>query len=173
MQLKEKLISKEEIENRIIRLAREIERDYAGQEVVLVGILKGSFIFLSDLSRWLELNHTIDFISVSSYGDTGNEQGEVKLLMDTSQNLAGKHVILVEDIVDSGNTIKYIMDIFKTRHINSIKVCSLIKRNKKEHDGIVDYYGFIVNSDKWLVGYGLDYKEQYRTLPYIQVIATE
>ena len=87
--------------------------------------------------------------------------------MDTTQNLAGKDVIIVEDIVDSGNTIRYIKDIFKTRHVNSIKVCSLIKRNRKEHDDIVDYYGFIVDDDKWLVGYGLDYKEQYRTLPNI------
>jgi len=90
--------------------------------------------------------------------------------MDTNQNLSGKNVIIIEDIVDSGNTLKYVKEMFRTRHVSSIRVCSFIKRNKEEHDDIVDYYGFIVDNNKWLIGYGLDYKEQYRTYPDIWTI---
>lgn len=156
------------IEERVYELSSEIENDYfdkQDKDLVLVGILKGSFIFLADLSRSLSIPHTIDFISISSYGESGSDQGEVKLLMDTSQNLAGKNVILVEDIVDSGNTVRYIMDIFKHRHINSIKVCSLVRRESGNPD--IDYCGFVAKDSDWLVGYGLDYKEQNRTLPSI------
>lgn len=162
------IYTQEDIEKRVNELATQIDYDYFSKEnFVIVGVLKGSFIFMADLSRAIHLPHTIDFISIESYGMSGDAQGEVRLLLDTKQNIAGKNVLLVEDIVDSGNTIRYIMQILNTRGAKSIKVCTLLKREGADDGGVVNYCGFVVPLDKWLVGYGLDYKEEHRTLPNI------
>ena len=157
------IYSNEEIESAIMSLALKIDEDYKNKEPVLIGVLKGSYIFLSDLSRMLMEDHTIDFICIESYGMNGKNQGEVRLLLDTNQNLEGKDVIIVEDIVDSGKTIEYIKNIMSSKGAKSVAVCSLLVK-KKIRD--IDYYGFVA-PDKWLVGYGLDYKEKYRDLEEI------
>ena len=142
------IYSVEEIEDAVISLALKIDEDYKKKKPVLIGVLKGSYIFLSDLSRVLMEEHTIDFICIESYGMNGQTQGEVRLLLDTNQNLEGKDVIIVEDIVDSGKTIDYIKNIMASKGAKSVAVCSLLVK-KKIRD--IDYYGFVA-PDKWLVG---------------------
>jgi hypoxanthine phosphoribosyltransferase len=166
------LISEEQIDRRVHELAAEIDRDYAdADEVVLVGGLKGSFIFLADLSRRLTIQRRIEFIALSSYED-GAESGAVRLLMDMRTDVRGRHVLIVEDIVDTGNTLRYLIDMLQAREPASLRCCALVR--KKERVGsevVVHYLGFDI-PDRWVVGYGLDLHEQNRTLPYIAVVDT-
>ena len=174
------LIDAATIERRVDEIASEINRDYrnVSDPLILVGILKGSFIFLSDLSRKLRIPHVIDFIAISSYGNQGTEQGNVRMLqgteqgnvrmlMDTRENMSGRDVLIVEDIIDSGKTLDYLQRNFATRGAKSVRIATFLdKKERHKTDIKLDYMGFEI-PDVWVVGYGLDYKEKYRTLPYI------
>jgi hypoxanthine phosphoribosyltransferase len=167
------LISQQAIARRLDELAAEISRDYAGAgEVLLVGVLRGAFIFLADLSRRLTVPCAVDFISVSSY--TGAVQaGGVRLVLDVRSSLAGRHVLLVEDIVDSGHTLDYLLRTFAAREPASLKSCVLTRKpGRLEVEVPIDYLGFDI-PDEWVVGYGLDLDDRLRTLPYIGVVAPE
>jgi hypoxanthine phosphoribosyltransferase len=165
------LISEDDIQARVAELAAQISNDYSdGSDLVMVGVLKGSFIFLADLSRRLSIPRTIEFIAVSSYGSGSVSSGAVRLVMDVRGNIEGKHVLIVEDIVDTGHTLKYLIGMMKSHRPASVKTIALVRKAESaEVDVTVDYLGFDIG-DEWVVGYGLDYAEQNRTLPYIGVI---
>lgn len=165
------LISEKEIDARVGELAAEISADYTDKgELVLIGVLKGAFIFLADLSRRLTIPRHIEFIAVSSYEHGDVPSGAVRLVMDVRESIEGRHVLVVEDIVDTGQTIHYLIDMLKSRNPASIRTCALLhKEHKTEVDVDVDYLGFTIG-DEWVVGYGLDYAEQDRSLPYIGVV---
>jgi len=162
------LISYEAIEQKVGELAARISKDYAGRTpLLLVGVLKGSFIFLADLSRKISIPHAVDFIALSSYANATKSTGEVRLIMDLRQAIAGKHVLIVEDIVDTGHTLAYLTHILGAREPASLETCALVhKPSRRVVDVQLDYVGFDI-PDKWVVGYGLDYADQYRTLPYV------
>ena len=168
------LISEEEIQTRVLELAKQISADYSdSDDLVLVGVLKGSFIFLADIARRLTIPRTIEFIAVSSYGNGSRSTGAVRLLMDVRGNIEGKHVLIVEDIVDTGHTLKYLMGILESHRPTSVKTCALVRKAERaEVEVNVDYLGFDIG-DEWVVGYGLDYAERNRTLPYIGVISPD
>ena len=161
------LVSEEAIQTRVSELAVQLSKDYAGVEhVFLVGILKGAFIFLADLARQLSASHSVDFMALSSYGNTASSTGEVRLIMDLREPILNKHVVIVEDIVDSGHTLHYLYRVLGEREPASLKTCVLV-RKERENLGIpVDYLGFDI-PDVWVVGYGLDFADKHRTLPYI------
>ena len=166
------LISAEAIAARVDELAAQLDQDYADSgELVLVGVLKGSFIFLADLSRKLTIPHRVEFISVSSYGDReSDEAGAVRLIMDVRHAILDKHVLVVEDIVDTGHTLSYLLRLLKARAPASLRACTLLhKPDRSEVDVVVDYVGFTI-PDEWVVGYGLDYAERHRTLPNLCAI---
>ena len=165
------LICEDEIQARVGALARQISDDFKDiDELVMVGVLKGSFIFLADLSRQLTIPRTIEFIAVSSYGDGSVHSGAVRLVMDVRGNIENKHVLIVEDIVDTGHTIKYLTGMLESHRPASIRTAALVRKAERaEVEVTVDYLGFDIG-DEWVVGYGLDYAEQNRTLPYIGVI---
>ena len=167
----EVMISEEKILRRVDELAEEISRDYADKDgVVLVGVLKGSFIFLADLSRRLTIPRTIEFIAVSSYGDSSVQTGAVRLVMDVRGSIEDKHVLIVEDIVDTGHTLAYLMGIMESHRPATIRACALLhKPVRAEVEVDIDYIGFTI-PDEWVVGYGLDYAERDRTLPYIGIV---
>ncbi len=167
----EVMISEAEISQRVDELAAQISEDYADKgDVVLIGVLKGSFIFLADLSRRLSIPRTIEFIAVSSYGNRSVSSGAVRLVMDVRGSIEGRHVIIVEDIVDTGHTLDYLMGIMDSHRPASVKCCALLhKPVRAEVDVEVDYIGFTI-PDEWVVGYGLDYAEHDRTLPYIGIV---
>jgi hypoxanthine phosphoribosyltransferase len=160
------LLDEARIQARVAKLAAEISADYADcDDLIMVGVLKGAFIFLSDLSRRLTIPRSVDFMAVSSY--SGSVSGNVRMLMDIRRNIEGKHVLLVEDIADTGRTLLYLSELLSTRQPASIRTCSLVRKlDRMEHDLHIDYLGFDI-PDVWVVGYGLDYDEQFRALPYI------
>ena len=162
------LIDADTIQRRVTELARIITKDYKDvEDLVLVGVLKGSFILLSDLSRKLGVTHTVDFIALSSYGNLEKSSGNVRMIMDVRENLAGKHVLIIEDILDSGYTLDYLKRNFESRRPASLKTVALLdKPDRRVVEVEIDYLGFEI-PDVWVVGYGLDYAEKYRTLPYI------
>ena len=173
--LLEPLFSEKEIETRVARLASRINADYAGRgNLVLIGVLKGSFIFLSDLARRLTIPHRVEFIAVSSYGARESTDPEsVRLLMDVRHAVTGDHVMIVEDIVDTGRTLAYLLRLMEARRPASLTTCTLLhKPDRTEEVVAIDYLGFTI-PDVWVVGYGLDYAEQYRTLPYIADLPEE
>jgi hypoxanthine phosphoribosyltransferase len=170
------LVTEEEIASKVADLAARIDRDYADSgTLVLIGVLKGSFVFLADLARRLTVPHRVEFIAVSSYGDRESEEhlGSVRLLMDVRHDIAGQHVLVVEDIVDTGHTIAYLQRLLGARGPASLRLCTLLhKPDRTEADVVIDYLGFAI-PDVWVVGYGLDYAERYRTLPYIGELGPE
>ncbi|HOK23723.1 MAG TPA: hypoxanthine phosphoribosyltransferase [Candidatus Hydrothermia bacterium] len=167
------LISEDQIRQRITELASQIEKDFMGEVPILVGILKGSFVFLADLMRKLNMDVQVDFLGVSSYGKSTKTSGIVKILKDLGTSIEGRDVILVEDICDSGLTLKYIVDLLRSRKPRTIKVCVLLDKKERKVVNInLDYVGFEV-PDRFLVGYGLDYGERYRNLPYIRELFPE
>jgi len=167
------LISEDEIQQRVAALAAEIDRDYRNAEhIVLIGILKGAFIFTADLARKLTIPHSVDFMSISSYGDQTISDGAVRLIMDLRKPVIGKHVIVVEDIVDSGHTMNYLYQTLQGRNPASLKTCTLFKKTRDHLDVPLDYIGFEL-PDVWVVGYGLDYADTHRTLPYIAELKKE
>ena len=165
------LISEEQIHSRVDELAAQISADYADKgNIVLVGVLKGSFIFLADLARRLTIPRTIEFIAVSSYGDRSVSTGAVRLLMDVRGPIVDRHVLIVEDIVDTGHTLKYLIGVLESHRPASIRTCTLLhKAESAEVDVAIDYTGFSIG-DEWVVGYGLDFAERDRTLPYIGTV---
>ena len=166
------LVSTAQIERRVKELADEISLDYDGvKQIYLIGILKGAFIFLADLCRQLKIPHIVDFMAVSSYGKTANT-GAVRLIMDLREPIDGQHAIIVEDIADSGKTLKYLYQVLKWHNPASLKTCVLLRKNKDILDIPMNYVGFDI-PNAWVVGYGLDYADQYRTLPYIAELKPE
>lgn len=167
----EELISEARIQERVDELAAQISADYAGKApLVLIGVLKGSFVFLADLARRLTIPRLIEFIAVSSYEHGSIQTGGVRLVMDVRGNIEGKHVLIVEDIVDTGNTLHYLIDMLASHRPASICTCTLLhKTERAEVEVPLDYVGFTI-PDEWVVGYGLDYLERNRTLPYIGII---
>ncbi len=163
------LIREEEIRQRVGELAEVISRDYAeADELLLVGVLRGCFIFLADLARQLTIPRRVDFIAVQSY--QGASSGAVRLIKDVQSDLAGRHVLIVEDIIDSGRTLSYLLETFRARRPASLKTCVFVrKRCQREIDVAIDYLGLEI-PDVWVVGYGLDYNDHFRTLPYIGVL---
>ncbi|PYR58114.1 MAG: hypoxanthine phosphoribosyltransferase [Acidobacteria bacterium] len=165
------LIRSEEIQSRIRALAGEIEADYPpNDEIHLVGVLKGGFMFMADLVRAMSSRVTLDFMAVSSYGKGTRSSGEVRVLKDLDSGLEGRNVIIVEDIVDTGLTLHYMQDILKARFPRSLRTaCLLSKPSRRQVDVKVDYIGFTIE-DRFVVGYGLDYAEKYRNLPDIAIL---
>lgn len=164
------LISEQEVEKRIQELADQITRDYAGKEVHLICVLKGSIFFTCELAKRIPLPVTFDFMSVSSYGNEMVSSGRVKIVKDLDEAIEGKNVIVIEDIIDSGRTLSYLMDLLKVRKPESLRLCTLLdKPERRVTDVSVDYTGFEI-PDKFVIGYGLDYAQKYRNLPYIGVI---
>ncbi len=170
----ETLISEESILARVDELAARISLDYSDKdEIVLVGVLKGAFIFLADLSRRLSIPRQTEFIAVSSYEQGSRHSGAVRLVMDVRRSIEGKHVLIVEDIVDTGHTLHYLIEMLKSRNPASIRTCALVHKEAcTEVDVEIDYLGFTIG-DEWVVGYGLDFDEKDRTLPYIGVVPRE
>jgi hypoxanthine phosphoribosyltransferase len=169
----ETLITSEQIQRRVDELAQAIAADYGAEPVLLVSVLKGSFVFLADLSRRLGSNFTVDFVHVSSYGDGDKSSGIVQIRKDLDVNIEGKHVLLVEDIVDTGATLNHLRELLGTRHPKSIKVVSLLsKPDARTTPAAIEYVGFEIPS-RFVVGYGLDHAERYRNLPYIAVLHHE
>jgi hypoxanthine phosphoribosyltransferase len=169
------LISEDVIAARVDQLAARIDADYADADLlVLIGVLKGSFIFLSDLARKLTIPHRVEFIAVSSYGARQTEQPEsVRLLMDVRHAIAGEHVLLVEDIVDTGHTLAYLKRLLEARRPASLKTCTLLHKPDRTEEYVeLDYLGFTI-PDVWVVGYGLDFAERHRTLPFIAELPEE
>jgi hypoxanthine phosphoribosyltransferase len=160
------LIATEQIQNRVQELADQINRDYASVDrLYIVGILKGAFIFMADLTRRLNIPHIVDFMALSSYGKT-TSSGTVRILMDLRESIEGQHVLIVEDILDSGNTLNYLCRILKDREPASLHTCVLVRKIRPDVDLPIDYLGFDI-PDVWVVGYGLDFADRHRTLPYI------
>ncbi len=168
------LYSEEELKRRVAVLGEQISRDYADKDnVVLVGILRGSYIFMADLSRSITIPCRIDFMAASSYGKGTSSSGQIEIKKDLSDPIQNAHVILVEDILDSGNTLDYLTKILTARNPASIRICTLLDKPERRVKPITaDYYGFLV-PDAFVVGYGLDYAEKYRNLPYIGILKPE
>ena len=171
--IQEILFSEEQLKARVAEIARQIETDYAGKEIMLISVLRGSFIFMADLCRAIQLPCTLDFMSVSSYGKSTTSSGQVQITKDLSEDITGRHVIVVEDILDSGNTLSYLLKILENRHPASIRLCTLLDKPERRVKPVeVHYTGFTI-PDAFVVGYGLDYAERYRNLPYIGVLKPE
>jgi len=168
------LLDAETIQARVRELAVEIERDYPdGEDIHLVGVLKGAFVFMADLVRAMTPRVSLDFIALSSYAKSTKSSGEVRLLKDLDFGLQGRHVIIVEDIVDTGLTLTYLQDILRARSPKTLRTaCLLSKPSRRQVDVTVEYIGFTIE-DRFVVGYGLDYAERYRNLSYIAVLNEE
>ena len=163
------LISEEMIQARVKELGAEISRDYEGRDLIIVSILKGGVYFLTDLTRSINIPHVIDFMVVSSYGDSQETSGIVRLVKDLKEDIRRRHVILIEDIIDTGLTLDYLLKNLKAREPASIEVCSFLsKPSRRKIEVPVKYLGYEV-PDEFAVGYGLDYKQKYRNLPFICV----
>ncbi|MBS0155102.1 MAG: hypoxanthine phosphoribosyltransferase [Nitrospira sp.] len=164
------IITQEQMRSRIRELGRQISADYAGKDLVLVGVLKGAYAFFADLARAIRIPVRVDFIVVTSYGTGAKTSGKVKLVTELTEQIKNKDVLLVEDIVDSGLTVQYLMKAFAKRKPKSIQVCTLLsKPERRVVDVHVQYTGFKI-SDQYVVGYGLDYQQKYRNLPYLAVL---
>lgn len=164
------LIDEEKIAKRVAELGAQIEKDYEGKEPIVVAILKGSIIFYGDLVRKIKLPMRFDTMAVSSYGSGTNSSGNVKIKKDMSHDICGKDVLIIEDIIDSGNTMKSLTALLEHRGAKSIKVCAFLdKPSRRQTDFEADYIGYSI-PDEFVVGYGLDYDEKYRNLPYIGVL---
>ena len=164
------LYSEEQLRQRVKELGGQITADYAGKEPVLASVLRGSYIFMADLTRAIDLPVTVDFMAVSSYGAGTKSSGQVEIKKDLSDSIEGRDLIIVEDILDSGNTLFYLMEILKARKPASIRICTLMdKPDRRTQPIVADYVGFTI-PDAFVVGYGLDYNEKYRNLPYVGIL---
>jgi hypoxanthine phosphoribosyltransferase len=162
-----------QIQKRIQELGEKITRDYEGKDLVVVGVLNGSFMFTADLVREIKTSHEIDFISVSSYGSGTSSTGQVKLELDLRKSIEGRDVLLVEDIIDTGHTLKFLRPMIEQRGPTSVKLASLLfKPARLQHEIEIDYLGFEIE-DKFVIGYGLDFDGKYRELPYIGIYGGE
>ncbi len=164
------LISEQKLQDRVAQMGAQISADYAGKSPLLVSVLRGSYIFMADLTRHIDLFSQVDFMAVSSYGSGTVSSGQVNIMKDLSSSIEGKDVIIVEDILDSGNTLHYLIQVLKARHPASIRLATLLDKPSRRTKPITaDYIGFEV-PDEFVVGYGLDYQELYRNLPYIGIL---
>jgi len=172
--LEEILVTEEALQKRIGELGAEISRDYQGKDLILVCILRGGVMFLSDLVRSISIPHMIDFMSVSSYGvGARRSRGQSRITLDLNTDIQNRHVLLVEDIVDSGYTVKAVIELLSGRQPKSLKICALLdKAERREVEVQIDYRGFVI-PDKFVFGYGLDADEYYRNLPFIGVLSAE
>ena len=169
--LDEILIDADTLQNRIAELGAEISRDYQGKDPQLICILRGGILFLTDLMRQISVPHTIDFMAISSYGAGGRQSsGQVRLTMDLKDDIHNRHVLLVEDIIDSGHTLSSVLELLAVRKPASLKICTLLdKADRREADVPIDYCGFVI-PDRFVFGYGLDLDEYYRNLPFIGIV---
>lgn len=167
------LITTEEINARVRELGQQITNDYAGQDILMIGVLRGAVIFMADLARAIKRPIDIDFMATSSYGASTSSSGVVKIIKDLDEAVQGRHVLIIEDIIDSGLTLNYLVDNLKSRKPASVRICTLLsKPDRRKVNVIVDYNGFII-PDYFVVGYGLDYAGKYRNLPFIGVLKPE
>lgn len=170
LKVTEVMITEEQLAQKVSELAKQIEKDFEGQSLLVVGILKGASVFVSDLIRKINLDVNIDFMSVSSYGNSTESSGTVKILKDLDVDIEGKNVLIVEDIIDSGLTLSNLVAALQTRNPKSLKICTLLDKPQRRTANIpVDYVGFVIE-DKFIVGYGIDWAERYRNLPYIGIV---
>jgi|SRR5438128_7917385 len=164
------LFTQQQIATRVAELGAQIERDHRSKDLVLVGVLKGAFVFVSDLARAIDLPLSVDFVGLASYGEATESSGVVKITSDLTRPIEGKHVIVVEDIVDTGLTMRYLLDNLSTRHPASLKICALLHKPSRLRTRIpIEYLGFTV-PDLFVVGYGLDVGEKFRNVPFIGVV---
>ena len=167
------LVSKEQLDKQVEELGARISKDYQGQELVIIGVLKGGFIFLADLARKITIPVDLDFMSVSSYGNSSKSSGVVKIIKDVDTNITGKHVLIVEDIIDTGLTLNHLVELLKTRGPLSVKVCAALdKPSRRKVDLKVDYKGIEI-PDEFVIGYGLDYAGKYRNVAEVCVLKRE
>lgn len=167
------IISETDLQARVTELAHEITRDYSeNDDLYMIGILKGAFIFLADLARKISVPHIVDFMALSSYGQTTTTTGAVRILMDLREPIENRNILLVEDIVDSGHTLSYLYKTLQGRRPASLRTCVLLQKERDSLDVPVDYLGFSI-PDVWVVGYGLDFADKHRTLPFIAELKPE
>lgn len=167
------LVSEQQLQEKIAQVGRQLTQDYAGKDLMLVGVLKGAIMFIVDLARAIELPLTLDFMAVASYGTSTETSGIVRILKDLDSSIEGKHVLIVEDIIDSGLTLNYILETLHTRNPASLRVCSLLSKPARRHVEVpIDYICFEI-PDEFVVGYGLDYNQIYRNLPFVGVLKPE
>lgn len=171
--IEETLYSEEEILKRVEEISMQISKDYEGKDLLIVGILKGSVIFTSDLVKHIKIPCSLDFMAVSSYGSSTESSGVIKILKDLDEDIEGKHVLIVEDIVDTGITLSYLLEYLNVRKAASIEIVALLnKKARRKADIKVKYIGFDI-PDEFIVGYGMDYSEKYRNLPFIGILKRE
>lgn len=164
------LASEKQIKEIVERIAGQIDKDYEGKDLLLVGVLKGSICFMSDIMKQMKKDCKIDFVVVSSYGNSTESAGTVNVVKDVSQSVAGKDIIIIEDIIDSGNTLNFLVKYFEAKEASSVKIATLFdKPDRRKVEIPVDYVGMKI-PDAFIVGYGLDYAENYRTLPYVGIL---
>ncbi len=167
------LLSEEQIQTRIAELGKQISDDYRGRDLHVLGVLKGAFIFMSDLVRQIDVTMTMDFLTISSYGDLTHSTGVVKMLTDVTVPIAGRDILIVEDIVDTGLTLHYLLENLKTRNPASVRICTFLDKPEGSKIQVpVDYTGFVI-PNKYVVGYGLDIAQKYRNLPFLGYVETE
>ena len=167
------LITSEEIGARVRELGQQITNDYAGQEILMIGVLRGAVIFMADLARSIKRPMDIDFMAITSYGLSTNSSGVVRIIKDLDEVVEGRHILIIEDIIDSGLTLNYLVDNIKSRKPASVRICTLLsKPDRRKVNVTVDYNGFII-PDHFVVGYGLDYAGKFRNLPFIGVLKPE
>ncbi|WP_310604119.1 hypoxanthine phosphoribosyltransferase [Anaerosporobacter sp.] len=167
------LLSEEEVDKKIQELGEQISKDYAGKSIHLICVLKGGVFITCELAKRITIPVTMDFMSVSSYGDATESSGRVKIVKDLDDPIEGKEVLIVEDIIDSGRTLSYLIELLAARKPNSIRLCTLLdKPERRVTDVVVDYVGFDI-PDEFVIGYGLDYAQKYRNLPFIGVVEND
>lgn len=171
--IKDIYFNEEELREKAAELGSRITEDYKGEDLVIVGILKGSYMFMADLTKYIGIPAEIDFMAVSSYGMSSESSGVVRILKDLDSDVEGRHVLLVEDIIDSGTTLAYLVEYFKARKASSIEICCLLdKPARRKTDLFIKYRGYVI-PDEFIVGYGIDYAEKYRNLPYVASLKKE
>jgi len=171
--IQEVLFSENELAIRVKELGAQLTSDYDGEEILMIGVLRGAIIFMADLARAIQLPVAFDFMAVSSYGASTTSTGVVRILKDLDEEVEGKHILIVEDIIDSGLTLNYLLENLKSRNPRSIKICTLLNKPDRRKSNVpVDYNGFII-PDHFVVGYGLDYAGKYRNLPFIGILKKE
>ena len=168
--IQEVLFSEEQLKNRVQEIARQITADYQGKEIMLISVLRGSFVFMADLCRAIDLPCTLDFMAVSSYGKGTKSSGQVQITKDLSEDITDRHIIVVEDILDSGNTLSYLLQLLQARSPASVRLCTLLDKPSRRTKEVELHYSGFTTPDYFVVGYGLDYAEKYRNLPYIGIL---
>lgn len=171
--IEEVLIPEDKLQARIAELGQQIDRDYAGRDLLLISVLKGSVVFLTDLMRQISVPHSIDFMATSSYGNALDSSGVVRILKDLDTSIEGRNVLIVEDIIDTGRTLSYLLRILRARQPQTLEICTLLNKPARREVAVdVKYIGFDI-PDKFVLGYGLDFREQFRNLPYVAVLSPD